>query len=235
MKINPLTYQQKLILTSLLFFFLISTIKKISKYEVDYSKFDEEAEVNDSDGDDDEYRRAAYDGDQVQLARRARVVKSCVWRAGHGIMVPMNPYFFSKFYPASMALDENKSVGWCRIAEVDTTAWSLLFLIMMEVPEAEISNAVANHNVQKFLKQKLDMRPRKRKNVIEKGEKEFNFLVVVKHPFLRLIDAYHDKIENKSSQSGIQSFAEFVDTLIRTPPNLMDKHWAPYSKVRNIF
>ena len=28
------------------------------------------------------------------------------------------------------------------------------------------------------------------------------------------------------------SFPEFVDYLIRTPPNLMDKYWAPYSKAR---
>ena len=30
---------------------------------------------------------------------------------------------------------------------------------------------------------------------------------------------------------SIICFSRFVDYLIRTPPNLMDKHWAPYSKV----
>ena len=31
------------------------------------------------------------------------------------------------------------------------------------------------------------------------------------------------------------SFPEFVDYLIRTPPNLMDKYWAPYSKATFIY
>ena len=184
-------------------------------------------EVNDDD-DDAEYRRAAYDGDQVQLSRRAKVIRSCLWRAGHGVITPMNPYFASKFYPASMTLDEKKHVGWCRIAEVDTAAWSLLFLLKLEVPVTEIKNAVA---IKKILKQKLDMRPRKRKTLMEQGKNDFNLIIVVRHPFLRLVDAYRNKIEKNSSSSEVKNFAEFVDTLIRTPPNLMDKHWAPYSKV----
>ena len=35
-----------------------------------------------------------------------------------------------------------------------------------------------------------------------------------------------------SSVADNPTFPEFVDYLIRTPPNLMDKHWAPYSKVK---
>ena len=34
-----------------------------------------------------------------------------------------------------------------------------------------------------------------------------------------------------SSVADNPTFPEFVDYLIRTPPNLMDKHWAPYTKV----
>ena len=220
--------QHKLILPTLLFLFLISTIGKISKLAVNNSKVNQ---VMVNDDDDAEYRRAGYDGDQVQLSRRAQVIRSCLWRAGHGVMRPMNPYFSSKFYPASMALAQNKHVGWCRIAEVDTAAWSLLFLFMLEVPMTEISNAVASGSIKKFLKQKLNMRPGKRKNLIEQDKKDFNHTIVVRHPFLRLVDAYRDKIENNSSSSEAKNFAEFVDALIRTPPNLMDKHWAPYSKV----
>ena len=219
-------HQHKLILTTLSFLFLLSTIGKFSKFGVEDSEVNHE-EVNDY----DEYRRAGYDGDQVQLSRRAQVIRSCLWRAGHGVMRPMNPYFSSKFYPASMALAKNKHVGWCRIAEVDTAAWSLLFLFMLEVPMTEISNAVASNSIKKFLKQKLNMRPGKRKNLIEQDKKDFNHTIVVRHPFLRLVDAYRDKIENNSSSSEAKNFAEFVDALIRTPPNLMDKHWAPYSKV----
>ena len=219
-------YQHKLILQTLSFLFLLSTIGKFSKFSVEDSEMYHE-EVNDDD-DDAEYRRAAYDGDQVQLSRRAKVIRSCLWRAGHGVITPMNPYFASKFYPASMTLDEKKHVGWCRIAEVDTAAWSLLFLLKLEVPVTEIKNAVA---IKKILKQKLDMRPRKRKTLMEQGKNDFNLIIVVRHPFLRLVDAYRNNIESNSSDFEVKNFAEFVDTLIRTPPNLMDKHWAPYSKV----
>merc|ERR1740137_280172 len=34
-----------------------------------------------------------------------------------------------------------------------------------------------------------------------------------------------------SSVADSPTFPEFVEYLIRTPPNLMDKHWAPYTKV----
>ena len=224
-----LTHPHKLMITTISFIFLLSTIGKISKFAVDEVN---QVEVSD-DADDDEYRRAAYDGDQVQLSRQAQVVRSCMWRAGHGVVRPMNPYFASKFYPATMTLDEKKGVGWCRIAEVDTVAWSLIFLLMLDVPVTEISNAVASRKIKKILKQKIDLRPRKRMNLVEQRKNDFNFIIVVRHPFLRLIDAYRDKIENNSSAlaSEVKNFADFVDVLIRTPPNLMDKHWAPYSKV----
>ena len=212
-------------ITTLSFFFLLSTIGKVSKFAVDEVN---QVEVSD---DDEEYRRAAYDGDQVQLSRRAQVVRSCMWRAGHGVMRPMNPYFSSKFYPATMTLDEKKGVGWCRIAEVDTAAWSLFFLLVLDVPVTEISNAVASHKIKKILKQTIKKRPRKRKNLVEQRKNDFNFIIVVRHPFLRLVDAYRDKIENNSSASEVNNFAEFVDILIRTPPNLMDKQWTPYTKV----
>ena len=224
-----LTHPHKLMITTISFIFLLSTIGKISKFAVDEVN---QVEVSD-DADDDEYRRAAYDGDQVQLSRQAQVIRSCMWRAGHGVVRPMNPYFASKFYPATMTLDEKKGVGWCRIAEVDTVAWSLIFLLMLDVPVTEISNAVASRKIKKILKQKIDLRPRKRMNLVEQRKNDFNFIIVVRHPFLRLIDAYRDKIENNSSAlaSEVKNFADFVDVLIRTPPNLMDKHWAPYSKV----
>ena len=53
----------KLLITTLAFLFLLSTIGKVSKFSVDEVY---EVEVSD---DEDEYRRAAYDGNQVQLSR----------------------------------------------------------------------------------------------------------------------------------------------------------------------
>ena len=42
------------------------------------------------------------------------------------------------------------------------------------------------------------------------------------YPLMRLASAY-------KSRANV-SFPAFVDHLIRTPPNQMDKHWAPYTK-----
>ena len=39
---------------------------------------------------------------------------------------------------------------------------------------------------------------------------------------------------HNSSVADNPTFPEFVDYLIRTPPNIMDKHWAPYTKVEII-
>ena len=84
--------------------------------------------------------------------------------------------------------------------------------------------------------------------------RELTSFMVVRHPMVRLVSAYRDKLEslteynvryhmtdaprmtsrrvqNNDSVADNPTFPEFVDYLIRTPPNLMDKHWAPYSKV----
>merc|ERR1719266_884678 len=140
----------------------------------------------------------------------------------------MNPYFSTKFYPASMAPDEKKGVGWCRIAEVETAAGAILFLLLKDVPITEIKEALASHDVKTVLMQKLDMRPRKRKNFMEQrqhGDFNFNY-IIVRHPFLRLVEAFTNKIEKNvkkkanvkfskssrlsSSIANIQTFPEFV-------------------------
>ena len=59
-------------------------------------------------------------GEQEQRARRAAVIRSCVARAGHAVLQPMNPYFPSKFFPASLTLAEEEGIGWCRIGKVRT-------------------------------------------------------------------------------------------------------------------
>ena len=52
------------------------------------------------------------DGDQVQVVRRARLRDSCVSRQGHGVLTPMNPYFATKFFPASLTLAEEEGIAW---------------------------------------------------------------------------------------------------------------------------
>ena len=196
------------------------------------------------------------DGEQVQLVRKAQVREACLARAGHGVLTPLNPYFATKFFPASLTLAEEEGIGWCRIGKVGTTAWSALFLLMREVPLDTIRAAVANLTAHDLLKQKYPSRPSERMHMIkgEHGKNYFSFLVV-RHPFVRLVSAYRDKLESlteynvryhitdgprmtsrrvfNSSVADNPTFPEFVDYLIRTPPNLMDKHWAPYSKVKD--
>ena len=74
-------------------------------------------------------------------------------RAGQGVMQPMNPYYASKFWPASLTLAEEEGLGWCRVGKVGTTAWSALFLLLRSVPLPDIQAAVANLTAHDLLKQ----------------------------------------------------------------------------------
>jgi len=196
----------------------------------------------------------AGNGDQVQAVRKAKVVESCMQRAGHAVLKPMNPYYATRFWPASLTLAEKEGIGWCRIGKVGTTAWSALFLLLRSIPLKQIQMAVANLTAHDLLKQTYPSKPSERMHMVkgEHGKEYFTFLVV-RHPFVRLVSAYRDKLEKlteynvryhikdaprmtsrrvfNSSVADSPTFPEFVEYLIRTPPNLMDKHWAPYTKV----
>ena len=141
----------------------------------------------------------------------------------------MNPYFATKFFPASLTLAEEEGIAWCRIGKVATTAWSALFLLLREVPLDTIRAAVASLNIHDLLREKYPSRPSERIQRLRAGEGGgyFSFLVV-RHPFLRLVSAYRRLVNIRARPP---TFPEFVDHLIRTPPNMMDKLWAPYSKV----
>ena len=65
----------------------------------------------------------------------------------------MNPYYASKFWPASLTLAEEEGLGWCRVGKVGTTAWSALFLLLRSVPLPDIQAAVANLTAHDLLKQ----------------------------------------------------------------------------------
>jgi len=206
-----------------------------------------------TDGDLGEYTGSTT-GDQVQAMRRAAVRSECLNHAGHGVMTPMNPFFASKFFPASLTLAEEEGLAWCRVGKAGTTAWSILFLLLRDVPPDQIAKAVTDLTAHDLLKQNFPSRPSERMHMVrgEHGVDYFKFLVV-RHPFVRIVSAFRDKLEMlaehnvryhmrdaprmtsrrtfNSSVADSPTFPEFVDYLIRTPPNLMDKHWAPYSKV----
>merc|ERR1712127_1111659 len=141
----------------------------------------------------------------------------------------------------------------CRVDKVGTTAWSALFLLLRAVPLATIQTAVADLTAHDLLKQTVPSKPSERMHMVrgEHGTKYFKFMVV-RHPFVRLVSAFRDKLERmteynvryhakdavrmterryNSTVADSPTFPEFADYLVRTPPNLMDKHWAPYSKL----
>ena len=183
-------HQQKIaVTTTVLLLFLISIIGRNTKE--DASAFSLPAREA---GEED--KRSQVDWEQVQLSRKSQLIRSCLWRSGHAVLKPMNPYFASKFFPASLTLAEEEGIGWCRIGKVGTTAWSALFLLMRDVPVPEIKAAVANLTAHDLLKQKYPSRPRERMHMMngEHGIDFFSFLVV-RHPFTRLVSAYRDKLE----------------------------------------
>ena len=57
-------------------------------------------------------------------ARRSLVLETCMEYVGHGVQRPSNPYFATKFFPASLTLGEEEGLAWCRVGKVATTAWS---------------------------------------------------------------------------------------------------------------
>ena len=183
-------HQQKIaVTTTVLLLFLISIIGRNTKE--DASAFSLPAQ--EASGED---KRSQIDWEQVQLSRKSQLIRSCLWRSGHAVLKPMNPYFATKFFPASLTLAEEEGIGWCRIGKVGTTAWSALFLLMRDVPVPEIKAAVANLTAHDLLKQKYPSRPRERMHMMngEHGIDFFSFLVV-RHPFTRLVSAYRDKLE----------------------------------------
>lgn len=239
------SYFKHVILVLISVIFLVSIISNTSPGNVSLSLPFQEVSK--------EYLTAGS-GDQVQAVRKAKVIESCMQHAGHAVLKPMNPYFATKFWPASLTLAEKEGLGWCRIGKVGTTAWSALFLLLRDVPLKQIQIAVANLTAHDLLKQTYPSRPSERMHMVkgEHGKEYFTFLVV-RHPFVRLVSAYRDKLETlteynvryhmkdaprmtsrrvfNSSVADSPTFPEFAEYLIRTPPNLMDKHWAPYTKV----
>jgi chondroitin 4-sulfotransferase 11 len=192
-------------------------------------------------------------GDEVQAARRAAIRTECQAHAGHGAIAPMNPFYPSRFYPGSLTVAEEEGLAWCRVGSAGFTAWSAFFLLLRGTLLTEVRAAIANHTVHSLLKRTFPSRPGVRDHMVrgEHGKAFFTFLVV-RHPFDRLLSAYRDKLERlteynlryhmkdaprmtdrryNSSVAASPTFAEFVDYLVRTPPNLMDSHWAPYSKL----
>ena len=184
-------YQHKIGVFCLCFIFLISVINRqyVNKPQsINVSLPSQEYK--------DEYRISHYNGDQVQMRRKSQVIKSCMKRAGHAVMKPMNPYFATKFFPSSLTLAEEEGIGWCRVGKVGTTAWSALFLLMRQVPLDQIQKAVINLTAHDLLKQKYPSRPSERMHMLrgEHGKDYFKFLVG-RHPFVRLVSAYRDKLE----------------------------------------
>ena len=182
-------YQKKIGLGTLVSIFLVSMIGRTK--DVSINNIELPTQRN-----NDEYSVYNNDGDQVQLARQSQVLRSCMLRAGHAVMKPMNPYFATKFFPSSLTLAEEEGIGWCRVGKVGTTAWSALFLLMRQVPVDQIQAAVANLTAHDLLKQKYPSRPSERMHMVrgEHGKEYFKFMVV-RHPFVRLVSAYRDKLE----------------------------------------
>ena len=122
---------------------------------------------------------------------------------------------------------------------------------MRNISADTIQEALINQTVHEMLREKYASRPQKRMKMVnsDAGKEFFNF-IIVRHPFVRLVSSFTAWMragcnENQKSyfpqrrkgqirkfkEDESYMFPEFVDYLIRTPPNLMDKNWSPYSKV----
>jgi len=190
--------------------------------------------------------QGANDADQVQAIRRSKIIQTCMQYSGQAVMKPMNPYFATAFWPASLVLDENEGIGWCQINKVATTSLAAVILLHESGSLEDVRVAMTPHNdvpLNAMVKRRKT-KPNERGHMI-RGEhrKEYFTFLVVMHPFVRLVSAFKDKVKNRTDtdrRKSIQrvfnstekiTFPEFVEYLIRTPPNLMDRSWAPYTKM----
>ena len=140
------------------------------------------------------------DGEQVQAIRRSQMISTCMEYAGQAVIKPMNPYFTTKFWPASLILAEDEGLGWCKIGQVAAAPWSALFLLLRSVSLDKIRVALAPHSnvtLHQLLKKTHTSKPTERIHMVrgEHGKEYFTFLVV-RHPFVRLVSAYRDKLQN---------------------------------------
>ena len=114
----------------------------------------------------------------------AQVIQSCMNRAGHGIMQPMNPYFATIFFPASIMLRKEENIGFCRISQLGNNGFNGLFLnVSLELGDGDEDL----------------IEPREKMKFLQSGEwkQYFKFLIVM-HPFLRLVSAFRNRLKPQS-------------------------------------
>ncbi|CAB3366458.1 Hypothetical predicted protein [Cloeon dipterum] len=153
---------------------------------------------------------------------------------------------YSVFY-----IDKQHKMSYCPIYKAASTTWLHQMLILSGRSEQSIKSKL---KVQQLSEQAREVYPVEDSDQVEEALRTNLKLVIVRHPFERLLSAYRDKLENINVglEHGVEyfykshgrkivkkyrnetssrlepTFREFVSYLIKEDPIRFDDHWIPF-------
>ncbi|XP_059477556.1 carbohydrate sulfotransferase 11-like isoform X2 [Neocloeon triangulifer] len=151
---------------------------------------------------------------------------------------------YSVFY-----IDKPHKMSYCPVYKAASTTWLHQMLILAGKTEEQIKNSQ-----RQLSDQAREIYPIQDSDQVEEALTTMLKLLIVRHPFERLLSAYRDKLENKNVglEHGVQhfytsygkkivqkyrngtsdrlepTFREFVAYLIKEDAIRFDDHWIPY-------
>ncbi|XP_066600335.1 carbohydrate sulfotransferase 11-like isoform X2 [Prorops nasuta] len=182
----------------------------------------------------DDLKRLMLEAEEENWSRLLRIEKVCK-RYNLGMYenpdksvrykVPPAPQY-SIFY-----FDRVHNISYCPIYKAGSTTWLYNLCILNNVPEEEINDGKEQiSSISRRVMPELEYP--EADEVLGKSGK----LLVVRHPFERLLSAYRDKLENSTvrqeheeKSSRVEpTWREFVNYLIDSDLVKADDHWIPY-------
>ncbi|KAH9382009.1 hypothetical protein HPB48_005457 [Haemaphysalis longicornis] len=186
-------------------------------------------------------------GEVDNLGRRLALIESMCKKYGpilcEGPSDPstsINPLYCGHA-ASSFYFVHSRRFGYCPVPKAATSS---LKTILLEAEGIEDPGHNADQIFRRFHRYFPHERPSA--DLATRLGSEYTKLVVVRHPFDRLVSAYVDKIRtthpvikaarkiyedgfNNTGPNGTLTFSEFVDFILMQPVEKWDQHWSPFT------
>ncbi|XP_068216745.1 carbohydrate sulfotransferase 14-like [Palaemon carinicauda] len=134
-----------------------------------------------------------------------------------------------------LLVDERNEVIYCYIPEIARDSWGTLWKSLTgESNNTSLSSLYQSHNTQK----RTVLEEAKAKSSLRLKLMTYTKIIVVQHPFLRLLSTYRDNVNKKPGDHYLQSaiapsnsslsWPEFVNFLTKGSGKMVDSLWKPY-------